>query len=159
MVKIHNRWKRVISHQLTIYFVRFLFSQVESVCCFCCFPMKWIKNASVCIFFYSCPYLLLLCLWSLLFDSSRDLLFSSEALFFFFFSLEILRFSDALLFYFSLPLNISRSRNANMKPWTPGTIGQRAELLSAFIAEGNVSALLCIAIKFLHLLCFWGNRM
>ena len=44
-----------------------------------------------------------------------------------FLSLSLL-FPDALLLHFSLPLNISRCRIANMKPWTPGTTEQRAEL-------------------------------
>lgn len=35
-------------------------------------------------------------------------------------------FSNALLFYFPLLLNISRHRNTNMKPWTRGTIAQKA---------------------------------
>ena len=52
-------------------------------------------------------------------------------------------------FFFSLPLNISRHRNADMKTWTRGWTEQRAELLSAFIAEGNISAVFCIAIRFL----------
>lgn len=47
-----------------------------------------------------------------------------------------------------------------MKPWTSGTIEQRAELLSAFIAEGNVSALFYIAIRSLFIyLCLWVHRI
>lgn len=62
-------------------------------------------------------------------------------------------FFDALLLYFSLPLNISRCRNANMKLWTSGTIEQRPELLSAFMAEGNISAPL-LYCHWVHLFVF-----
>lgn len=81
------------------------------------------------------------------FDPSRDPLFTCEALCFFI-SLQIPWFPDTQLFYFA-----PQDGNANMKPWTSGTIEQRAQLLSAFIAEGNILVLLYIAIKFYLFIC------
>lgn len=101
---------------LTLYFVGFMLSQLESLCYLCLFSNELNKKCNcvcVCVdisFFIHVRvnhhpvsgvcYLI-----------HRVTFFSLLKLF----SLSLL-FLDALLLHFSLPLNISRCRIANMKP-------------------------------------------
>ena len=117
------------------------------------FVFQWrIKHASVCLCIF-----LFMCL--LMAPSPESIWFIAWPSFLFPFfppSLSLFKypdFFDALFLYFSLPLNISRCRNANMKLWTSGTIEQRPELLSAFMAEGNISAPL-LYCHWVHLFVF-----
>lgn len=103
---------------------------------------QWIiKYASVCLCVVIC---------SLPLDSSRDFIFPSEAL-------PLLSFfTDTLIFWRSASFSslvrwIFQNREMMWNYTTSGTIEQRAQLLSAFIAEGNV-LLYCLSVLYFSLL-------
>lgn len=111
-------------------------------------------QVSVCIFFIhvliSCCSISRVC-----YPIHRVTFFSLLKLFPF--SLSLSLSTNTPIFCHSAPLFFSSTeyfKTQKMATWNPeprAQLQQRAQLLSAFIAEGNVSALFCIAIQFIYL--------
>lgn len=145
----------VRTHQISVQaliplFVRFCVVTFGKLFC-----SEWIKNAkcvSVCLCRVSIPLLI-----NHISDLSFDLFLSLVVLVLLFFLNTLICWHSVPLFFFPFWLNIVDVQDCQHE--TPGKIKQRHQVLSAFIAEGNVAALHWRHFFFFHLPCLWLDRL